>query len=258
MTVFSYNGIDLSTLGAITEISGYLDMPERRGDNATIPARDGAIYADKYYAERQISFGIALNASNLAGLEAALDAARAVFGVRGQHPLMIVMSSGETRTAQASVERPLQVARFGPSMARLVVEFALAYPFFVGAVTNSAAISVSSSPVSAIVANSGTAEHREPRIVLTGSLQNVSIQNLTTGVTLGYNAVIASGETITIGASGGQFTATLTPGDINVIGNITHSGSTSLMTLAVGANNITVASAATGGTVIFEYENRYF
>jgi hypothetical protein len=74
-------------------------------------------------------------------------------------------------------------------------------------------------------------------------LENPVITNTTptVPVILTYTGVIDDGETVTIQtATTGEYTATHSV-DGNVIGNVTHSGSSALMTFEVGNNAVTIA-----------------
>lgn len=249
MTTYTYNGTDLSTLGNITLIDGYLDIPERRGSNITIPFRNGAIFSPKYYEERALIFGIAVLGASLSDLEQKMQAIQALFSERTQKTLEITYEDASTKTAQVAVNKPLQVVRT-QSLARIVVEFEMTEPFF----RSSTAIAdntttIDASPKAMVVANPGTVEERDPTIILTGPLTNVTITNTTVGCSLTYTGVISGGHTVTIGTLNGEYYATHSVNG-NVIGNVTHAGAPALMIFVPGNNTLSITSSVTTtGTV---------
>jgi phage-related protein len=242
MTTFTYGGTDLSTFGNITVIDGYLDMPERRGDNMKIPLRNGTVHSRKYYDERTITFGIAIIESTLAALETKLDTIRALFAIPTQQTLSITFGDTTVKTVQATVDKALQVNRI-QTMARIVVEFTMCEPFFrlsTAIADNTTAITAS--PNAMTVTNPGTVEERDPTIIIHGAFTSITITNSTNGASLTYTGAIGTGETVTIGTLNGEYYATLSTGSANVIGNVTHSGSACLLPINVGANTLAITS----------------
>lgn len=258
MTTFTYGGTELSDFGKITVIDGYLDLPQRRGSNQTIPFRHGSIFTQKYYDERTITFGIAVIENTLADLEDTLDDMRALFSPIQQQTLSITMGDSSVRQVPAIVDRPLQVSRI-QTMARVVVEFTLARPFFrsdTDIADNTTVIDAS--PHAMEVVNPGTIEERDATIILTGPLQNTVITNTTNGCTLTYTGTIASPRVVTIQtATTGQYTAT-TDLSANVIGNVSHSGASALMVFEPGTNTLSITDAtATTGSVKVVFKAPY-
>lgn len=258
MTTFEYDGTDLSDFGNITVIDGYLDIPQRRGNNQTIPHRHGAIYVPKYFDQRIITFGIAITTNTLSDLEDTLDDLRALVSPIGQKTLKITMEDSSVREVPATVDRPLQVSRV-QTMARVVVEFTLARPFFrsdTDIADNTTVIDAS--PHAMEVVNPGTIEERDATIILTGPLQNTVITNTTNGCTLTYTGTIASPRVVTIQtATTGQYTAT-TDLSANVIGNVSHSGASALMVFEPGTNTLSITDAtATTGSVKVVFKAPY-
>lgn len=244
MTTFSFGGTDLSTFGNITVIDGYLDLPERRGDNIRIPLRNGTSHVRKYYDERTITFGIAVIESTLAALEATLNTMRALFAVPTQQTLSITFEDATVKTVQATVDRALQINRIGTTLARVVVEFTMCEPFFrlSTAIADNTTV-ISASPNAMTVTNPGTIEERDPQIIIHGAFASITITNSTNGASLTYTGAIGTGETVTIGTLNGEYYATLSTGSTNVIGNVTHSGSAALLPLNVGNNTLSITNA---------------
>lgn len=249
MTTITFGGTDLSTFGNITMLDDYLDLPQRRGNNKEIPYRHGSIFAQKYYEERSISVGIAVLETTLANLETKLNTMRALFSTSAQQTLSITYEDASIKTAQATVDKPLQIKRI-QTMARVVVEFTLTSPFLRSDTlyeVTSDAIDGTPTPQTLTVVNNGTMEERSPVLLLTGALTNPVITNTTNSVSLTYTGVIDVGETVTIGETDGEYYATHSV-DGNVIGNVTHSGSPALMVFNVGNNAVTIADDVYAGT----------
>ena len=248
MTTFKFNTVNLETLGNITVVDGYLDMPEKRGSNIVIPFQHGTSYANKYYDERTIQFGIAVIETTSAALETQFETIRALFSTMEPKTLEVTMEDASVRTVLASCEKPLQVKRMSNKNARIIVELTLHRPFFRSDTlytVDSDAIDGTPDPTELDVVNSGGIEERDPKLILYGPLENPVITNTTPtpDVILTYTGVIDDGETVTIEtATTGEFTAHYSKGaGSNVIGNVTHSGSSALMVFEVGTNAVTIA-----------------
>ena len=108
------------------------------------------------------------------------------------------------------------------------------------------------------ITNAGTADERNPTIVLTGPLLNTVITNVTNGCVLTYTGTIASPRVVTISKSStGEYTATNDLG-ANVIGNVTHSGDAALFVVDAGDNDLSVADGThTTGSVKVEFYPPY-
>lgn len=249
--VWSYGGTLLSSFGRVTQINDYLDMPERRGENILIPFRDGTRFAQKYYGERKMVFGMAIMAANATALESTMDALRAKLAPRTEQVLSCTREDTTIRTAMASVNAPLQVQRRGSKTALIVVEFELTSPFFrLSTAIADNSVTINASPKGMTVTNPGTAPESEATIILTGPLTNVVITNTTTGTILTYMGAIASPRVVTISRSStGEYVATTDLG-VNVLSNVSHSGSSALLTFNPGANTLSITSdVATTGVV---------
>src|SRR5262245_21640086 len=107
MTTWSYNSVPLSTYGKVTMIDDDLDIPETRGDNEIIPFNHGSTFVEKYYAQRKITFGIAMKASSASALETLVDSLKANISSRSQKVLSQTREDSSVRTAYARVESPL-------------------------------------------------------------------------------------------------------------------------------------------------------
>jgi len=258
MTTFSFGGTDLSTFGNITMIDSYLDIPERRGNNRKIAFRHGTLDVNKYYDEREISFGIAIKENTLSALETKLKAMQLLFSPMQAQTLSITYEDGTTKTVLARVEKQLQVRRI-QTMARVVVDFMMATPFFrLSTAIADNTTTINANPKAMTVTNPGTIEERDATIILTGPLSNTVITNSTNGCVLTYTGTIASPRVVTISTnSTGEYVATNDLGT-NVIGNITHSGASALMVFNTGDNTLSIADAThTTGTVKVTFSAPY-
>jgi len=246
MTTFTYGVTDLSTLGNITVIDDYLDLPQKRGNNITVPNRHGTTFVRKFYDERTIALGIAVLGTSLSDLETKMNTIRGLFSEQTQQTLSITYEDSTVKTALVTVDKPLQVRRV-QSLARIMVEFTMTEPFFrLSTVIADNTLAIDASPKAMTVTNTGTMEERDPTIVIHGAFTSITITNSTTGAILTYTGAIGTAETVTIGTLAGEYYATLT-GGTDVIGNVTHSSSSALMTFAAGANTLAITSAGRDG-----------
>jgi len=251
MTTYSFGGTALTSFGKVTLINDNLDMPASRGNNQIIPFRHGTVFARKYFEERSMSFGIAITAATATALETTFDTMRKLFAVRTEQTLSMTMEDATIRTVSASVDKSIQVTRVTNTFARVIVDFTLCRPYWrLSTAIADNTTTINANPKAMIVTNPGTMEERDATIILTGPLSNTVITNSTQGVSLTYTGAIASPRIVTISTNSyGEYVATTDLG-VNVIGNITHSGSAALMTFAPGNNTMSIAdSTATTGTV---------
>lgn len=246
--VWSFGGTTLSTYGVVTQIGDYFDIPERRGDNITIPFRHGRTFVEKFYEQRKITIGMAIVSDTPGAQEATFDAMRANFAGSAQKTLSYTLSDSSVRNASATVDEPLQIDWINEAFARVVVGFTLAEPFFRSSVaTTDNTTTISTTNTAMTVVNSGTIEERDPTILLTGPLANVTITT-TDSVSLAYTGSISSTDTVTIGTLNGEYYATHSASG-DVIGNVSHAGASALLVIPTGTNTLQVQVTTTGGTV---------
>lgn len=256
-TSWSYGGTALSTFGPVTLMDDYIDMPERRGENVEVPFRNGRIFAQKYYDERKITIGLAIPGTSATGQDTTLDNLRKLIGKRTQQTLEVTREDGSKRNVQATVDATMQAERVSFDFARVVLEFTLVEPFFRSDTSSTDnTTTISSTDTAMVVENIGTVEERDPTILLTGPLANVTIST-TDSISLTYTGSISSTDTVTIGTSNGEYYATHSASG-SVIGNITHSGASALMVLQPGTNNLQVTCTTTGGTVKLSFYPPFF
>ncbi len=250
MATFEFGGTALTTFGRVTLIDDYLDMADRRGDNITIPYRNGSVFVQKYYDERKMTFGIAVIAATATALETAFDTMRVLFSPRTQQVLKMTLADASVRNANATVDSSMRVERKSPTVALVTVEFTLTTPFFRGAnlIADNTTI-IDASPHAMTVTNTGNVEERDPTITIDGPFSSITLTNSTNGAILTYTGAIGAAENVVIGTnSTGEFYATLSAGSVNVIGNVTHSGSSALMPINTGANTLAITSAGGDNT----------
>jgi tail protein len=256
--IWSFGGTALTTYGKVTLINDYLDIPERRGENQLIPFRHGKIFVPKYYDERKMVFGIAIQAASALALESTIDALKAKIAPRTEQTLSNIREDGTIRTVPASVETPMQIERYGSNKALLTIEFSLAFPLFrlSTAITDNTT-TINANPKAMTVTNPGTIEERDATIIMTGPLSNTVMTNSINGCILTYTGTIASPRVVTIQTVNGEYVATTDLG-VSVIGNITHAGAAALMVFDVGSNPLSIADGThTTGTVKVSFNAPY-
>lgn len=258
MSTWSYRGTSLDDLGIVTLVWDSAKMPTRRGENILIPFRNGRVFIAKYYEQRSISLGLEIVQTSIEELEDAVDTVKRLLGQRTLGALQQTMASGAVRIAQAESFGDLAPLRTSPFSSKLTLDFILPDPFFYSNVLTAETAVIDASPTLFTVPNNGTVEHRDVKITLTGPLENTVITNTTNGVSLTYNGAIAGGEVVVIQTNDtGEYIATK-DGVTDVIGNISHAGSSALMIISTDDNEISVTDGiATTGTVKIEFYPPY-
>lgn len=255
---WNYDGVDLSSFGVITLFDDFLDIPDKRGENITIPFADGKKFVEKYYDHRIFMVGMTIVAADADALEVTMNSLRALLSSRTQKVLSRTLTDESVQNVLASVEKKLQVNRPVPYVAKLVIEFELSTPFFSGDVFYEDNATIDTNPTLFTVNNAGTAPENSPVIILAGPLENTVITNTTNGHTLSYAGVIAGGDSVEIRKINGQWTAILN-GVTNVISDVSHSGSADFMVFEPGDNELSIADdEATTGSFSFGFYPPHF
>lgn len=245
-TAFTYGGTTLTTFGSITLIDDYLSTPNRRASDPVIPFRDGTVFVQKFYSSRTFVFGITISSASAQALEGSIDTLRALIAPRAEQTLSMTMEDGSTRTISASCNKSLDIRRETPRVARVVLELTASKPYWRSSTLTDTTTTINASPKTFNLTNGGKAQERDPGIVIDGPFSAITIACTTTGTSLTYTGAIGASETVTIGtAATGEYTAVLSTGSANVIGNLTHTGDSALLTLNPGVNAMSVTS--TGG-----------
>lgn len=247
MTTWKFGNYDLSSFGAITLMDDYLDIPDTRGSNQVIPYQHGEIFVQKYFEARTLQFGIVIAGATLPIMEGLLEEFKKLIAPRTQQTLTQILANGTSRTALAIAERAMSTSRPAPNVTKLTLELNLAKPFFRDStVIPDNTTTISSSPKAMTVTNPGSVEERDPTITIDGPFSTITITNTTNSTAVTYTGAIGASENVVIAtAATGEYTAVLSAGSLNVIGNVTHSGSTALLVLEPGINTLSITR--TGG-----------
>lgn len=259
MSSWSYRGTALETLGIVTLVSDSLKMPEKRGDNIQLPFMDGRVFVEKEFEQRSMTLGLEITEESIEALETKMDTVKTIFGRRSLGTLMQTLEDLSARTAQAEYTGDLNLSRISPVSARLAIDFTLPDPLFRSNVLTSDEHTIGASPTAYTLNNPGSADVRNPKITLTGPLENTEITNTLNAVSVKYNAVIDSGHyvVIDVDTETGEYTA-VDDLAVNVIGNVTHEGAAAYFALDAGDNPISVTDDdATTGTVKIEFYPPY-
>lgn len=259
MSSWSYRGTSLDTLGIVTLVTDSFKMPARRGGNVLIPFHDGRVFVEKRFEQRSMALGLEVSANSLSELEAGIDAVKMLFGRRSLGTLTQTLEDLTTRSIQAEYTGDLDPRRSSPLSVRMLLEFVCPDPFFRSSVLTTDTTTINASPKTYTVNNPGTADERNPRIVLAGPLSSPEITNTTNGVSLQYTGSISAGHSVTIDVDvdTGEFTA-VTDLAVNVIGNVTHDGDAAFFVLDAGNNALSVTDGThTTGTVTIEFYPPY-
>ena len=246
MNTWSFGGIRLSSLGAVTELDSYLDLPPKRNENALIPLVDGRIHATKFFDQKTISFGIEVHEKNIRKLEDKFDTIKQLFGARTQQYLQYLSSTGIRRALAEVVGQIGPVRDTDPLVAKIVVDFLLAEPFMRSDTLYSNEINpVDANPKPMTVVNAGTAEERAAIITFTGAMGTPKLLHVASGIYVQYNAALAGGHYVVIDCR--NYTALL-DGSTNVINSIVHSGDPCFMVFQPGNNVMSIIdTVATAG-----------
>lgn len=253
---WEFGDMALTSLGVITKLSDYLELPARRGDNILIPYQDGRIFLRKFFDQRVIQMGMALTEANAAALESKIEEIKILFGQPYQQLLRVRLEDATVRQAFACVDGGIDVVRLSAGVAKLVIPFKLADPYFRSEDQTSDETTIDDNPKTFTIINPGTAEERKAIITLTGPLSHPIITNAMNGAALQFDDVLAAGaDIVTIDC--GAFTA-VDETNANVIAKIIHTGDVCFLPLVAGDNDLTVEDGtATTGKVKFEFYAPY-
>jgi hypothetical protein len=252
--MWTFGGSRLDTFGAVTLLDAYLDLPPKRGDNILIPLSHGAKWVPKFFDQRVVSFGMEIIGKTIPDLESKMDSLKALLGIRTQG---VLLNEATSRQALAEVVEVLGLGRNpDPLVAKIVIDFLLADPFFRDLAKTTKLFTIDASPKTFTVVHPGSAEECNSIITLTGPLDHPVITNTTNGVVLQYDDILAAaGNTVTIDCA--NFTA-IDETTANVVGKIVHTGAPAFMVLVPGDNDFSVVDgSATTGTIQFDFYPPY-
>lgn len=259
MKNWKFGGTLLDDFGVVTLLDDVLGTPERRGENIVIPFRQGRVHTRKYYDQRTILLGVLITGTTITDVEDNFRQLKTLCANSNQQALYVETNDGTPLTAQAEVNGSIQPSISGPVAVKTTIPFTLADPFWYEEDAVVENVNINAGTVNPTINNTGSVETDKIDIVLTGPLSNTVILNGANNVSLTYGTAISSGHTVTISrdATSGQFTAVHSVSG-NVIGNVTHSGSPSLMVFEPGDNDLTITDGVgTTGTVEFTFTPRH-
>lgn len=257
MSRWSFRGTALDDLGIVTMVSDSLMMPEKRGDNILIPFQDGRLHVTKFFEQRSMAIGLEIVEETRAALESKMDTVKALFGSRSLGSLVQTLEDLSVRSLQVEYAGSLDLTPVSPVSVKMVLEFIAPDPYFRGSTLLSEIQVIDANPKTFTINNPGTADERNPKIILTGPLDHVTITNTTNSVSISYNAAIDAPRIVTIEKTGRDYVVTDDLG-ANMIGNISHAGSEALFVLNAGDNDMSVVDAvATTGSVALEFYPPY-
>ena len=261
MTTWKFGNYDLSSFGVITLMDDYLDIPDTRGSNQVIPYQHGEVFVQKYFDARTLQFGITIAGATIPIMEGLLEEFKKLIAPRTQQTLTQILADGTSRTALAIAERAMSTSRPAPNVTKLTLELSLAKPFFRNStVITDNTTTINASPKAMTVVNPGSMEERDPTITIDGPFSSITITNSTNSTAVTYTGAIGAAENVVIAtATTGEYTAVLSAGSVNVIGNVTHSGSPALLVLEPGSNTLAITSAGgdNSGTVKISFYAPY-
>jgi hypothetical protein len=250
MTTWIFNDVNLTDFDiaggrAIEDLSGSYDMPAPRGENQTVPLKEGRIYVPKYHDQREMTFGMWVSGYTPSAFDQQVDDLKKLL-YSGYNLLEREDDSGNVRSAMAEVRGPLQFMKVGKTAGKCTVTFLLPDPFFYGDTQVDVSQEITTNPIEFVVAHPGTAPARKAVLTLDGPAANPTlITNLTTGVWLSYAGSLLNTDSLVVDC--GAFTAL--KGSSNVIALLRHAGDSAFMYLMPGDNTFRVQSATTGGSL---------
>jgi hypothetical protein len=247
----SLSDLDIAGGREISDLSSTFDLPPMRGDNPTLPLREGRLYVPKYYDQRVIALGMWVSGRTAEELDAQMDDLKALLA-GGQKLLKRVDSTTATRQGYAEVTGGLGFQKINPHSGKLVVSFLLADPFLYDSVATVVEEDVTASPLEFDFIHPGSAPARKAVIILTGPLDQPKLTNTTNGTWVQYLGTLATDDDYMI-IDCGAFTAVRTeessPELISVIGSIRHDGDPAFLRLDAGTNALKLESDDTGGVI---------
>jgi hypothetical protein len=265
---WKWNGTDLvGPAWAVAEVPKGIGVPPKRGGNLKVPYIHGDRYRAKMFEPRVLSLPmwvrgldkdtglVPVGKTEKDQLFENMDYLSGLFCTRTQAALRRTWPDGTTvREAQAEILTEVDFHRVDPRMARLVVDFYLADPFFYGLVQTNELTDIDAEPTTWTHTNLGTAPAVKMTITMTGPLAAPKIENLSNGVWLQYNGSIGGGETVVFDTTA----FTIVKGSENMISALRHQGAPQWMILERGGNSMRVTcDEAPNGSVRIQYYPAY-
>lgn len=256
MATWKFGSTDLTSAGVynVIDLSDAQGIPPVRGDNAEIPMREGRPHLEKMFDQRLLTLGMYLKGSSISNFESNLDTLKLLFGKRARQYLTRTMNGGATRRVYAEVTK-FDVKQEGNDFARMTVDFLLAEPFFRSTTETNVLTAITTSPQTFTITNAGSVADRSAIITFNGTLNYPKLTNVTNGVWVGYNDVVAVGSGNAIVVDSSAFTCLMST--TNMLNKLVHSGDSYFFKLEPGANTISLETLTTGGSVRIQFYPPY-
>lgn len=238
---WTFGSLDLQQAGAygVRLLSAVDGAPGRRAGDVVVPGRRGRRVRYAPVDQRVISLALMVQGATRAALQSNVDALLAALGGEGRQTLTRTLADGSQRSLLAEVAAGAVVQVLSERVAAVAVDF-LAEPWWQsGSLTSTGSGTISSSPKTFSLVNSGSAEHMAPVITVAGNITNPKIQ--IGDVWVQYTGAITSTLTITCGTctvSGGSYSAK----------NISHGGAVAWLVVPPGTSTVTVTGSGISGS----------
>lgn len=207
---FTINGVSLDSYAyMLTDISGTMSTPARRGSNATVPGRHGAIRTPKRFDVSEVVLPLWVNGALPDGSVPLGSTAREQFFTNRDALLKLLQAptlllaytrpDGTSRSAYAEASEPLEFARIGAGPeAKVSVALTLYEGFWFDTLAVSQIVTGTTGTIQALTAFTGATA---PMADLTMTFGPCSNPQLTVGDSfVKYNGVIAAGRQLVINA----------------------------------------------------------
>ena len=260
-----FNGFLLTTEAWNVESMPF-SVPERRGDNVTVPYRNGARHVrNKPFGQRRPVLNMWVAPTDANGvliegrtereqLELNLEYLKSIFAVSGQVTLRVQMLDGSYRAAQLEVVNEISFVKEQPTVsAKMSVELLFADPLYYGETLVTETVELTSGSVSIALNNVGTTRVEKGNIRITGPASNLKINNTTNGISCTFTGIIDVGEEVFIDLDSHEVTLD----EENVLGYLIHAGDPHWFVLNAGGNNMELTCDTFGGSVEFNYYPPY-
>lgn len=270
-TFWDVDGESLQTMCRNVEtLAPKWKLPTHRGDDKTVTYRHGSVWRKKYLDSKTESLGMWVDGTDENGAISAIGQERQfnknmsdlrdlLFREFSEQVSLTKRwrdpDTGEVMaaTAKAELDSDFAVAMMGPYAAKLVVDFRLAEPFYVGEM-QSLTVSPGTPEVADVAGDIST-----DMIMLTfnGALANPEIINSTPSPNsrLRVGGAIASGDSVVVDVR--KMMATRTSDSANLIGAVNRSGQPQFMILRKGENLLTLEATSGTGSVTVDYHPLY-
>lgn len=239
-------------------------VPARRGEDITVPYRDGARHVTrKPFDVRKEPLNMWVRGVNTSGvvppgktqrqqLELNIEYLKSLFATSGQVALRVGMLDGTYRTAQVEILSAINFIK-SANYAKMSVELLFADPFFYSDTLVTETIELTSGSVSVNLTNAGTAPVKKGIITITGITSNCKISNTTNSISCTYTGVLADDVEAVISLTN----QTVKIGGENYLGFLTHLGAPEWFVLNPGTNAIEITGDTYGGSVEISYYPAY-